>query len=239
MLDAGSVGRRARSIARPITARKRRREQSRRRRQRQRERKSGVSSTRIRRARAKRISPPGEDFSGEPCHRPGCYELFSLPHEHSRKRFCSLECRLALRRVLDRESRYRSARHRRMRCGSKRDEGNRGRRTRRDDVFAHFFLRQARIKVPRPQCGERGAGGRESDFASPVSFLRYWGAWSGTRMDWNESLTRPVTLSELGQRYRQYRLADPDGGGSDGRIATALGPAFAGGGLRCARGSSN
>ena len=29
-------------------------------------------------------------------------------------------------------------------------------------------------------------------------------------MDWNESLTRPVTLSELGQRYRQYRLADPD-----------------------------
>ena len=62
-----------------------------------------------------RISPPGEDFSGEPCHRPGCYELFSLPHEHSRKRFCSLECRLALRRVLDRESRY-QARHRRMRC---------------------------------------------------------------------------------------------------------------------------
>jgi ParB-like chromosome segregation protein Spo0J len=29
-------------------------------------------------------------------------------------------------------------------------------------------------------------------------------------MDWNDGLTRPVTLAELGQRYRQYRLADPD-----------------------------
>ena len=29
-------------------------------------------------------------------------------------------------------------------------------------------------------------------------------------MDWNDGLTRPVTLDQLGQRYRQYRLADPD-----------------------------
>jgi len=29
-------------------------------------------------------------------------------------------------------------------------------------------------------------------------------------MGWNDGLTRPVTLGELGQRYRQYRLADPD-----------------------------
>jgi len=29
-------------------------------------------------------------------------------------------------------------------------------------------------------------------------------------MAWNDGLTRPVTLGELGQRYRQYRLADPD-----------------------------
>jgi hypothetical protein len=29
-------------------------------------------------------------------------------------------------------------------------------------------------------------------------------------LDWNDGLTRPVTLGELGQRYRQYRLADPD-----------------------------
>lgn len=62
-----------------------------------------------------RIGSEQEDFSGRPCDRPGCYEFFSLPHEHSCKRFCSVACRLALRRVLDREERYR-ARRRRMRC---------------------------------------------------------------------------------------------------------------------------
>ena len=62
-----------------------------------------------------RIASEHEDFSGWPCDRPGCYELFAIPHEHSCKRFCSVACRLALRRVLDRESRYR-ARRRRMRC---------------------------------------------------------------------------------------------------------------------------
>jgi hypothetical protein len=29
-------------------------------------------------------------------------------------------------------------------------------------------------------------------------------------MPWNDGNTRPVTLAELGQRYRRYRLADPD-----------------------------
>lgn len=62
-----------------------------------------------------RILPSGEAFVGQPCHRPGCYELFTLPYEHSCKRFCSVECRLALRRVLDREARYQT-RRRRMRC---------------------------------------------------------------------------------------------------------------------------
>jgi hypothetical protein len=56
-----------------------------------------------------------EVFSGKACVRPGCYELFAIPHEHSNKRFCSVACRLALRRVLDREGRY-QARRRRMRC---------------------------------------------------------------------------------------------------------------------------
>ena len=36
------------------------------------------------------------------------------------------------------------------------------------------------------------------------------GIVEGTRMGWNDGLTRPVTLGELGQRYRRYRLADPD-----------------------------
>ena len=29
-------------------------------------------------------------------------------------------------------------------------------------------------------------------------------------MQWHEGITRPVTLAELGQRYRRYRLADPE-----------------------------
>jgi hypothetical protein len=29
-------------------------------------------------------------------------------------------------------------------------------------------------------------------------------------MPWNEGIARPVTLAELGQRYRRYRLADPE-----------------------------
>jgi hypothetical protein len=91
-----------------------RQEQSRRHRQRRRERE--VASADAAESReGHRIQPSEGNSAGAPCHRPGCYELFSLPHEHSGKRFCSLECRLALRRVLDRESRY-QARRRRRRC---------------------------------------------------------------------------------------------------------------------------
>ena len=88
----------------------RRRDQSRRRRMRR------VASADAAEPReGQRIPPSGEDLAGEPCHRPGCYELFCLPHEHSCKRFCSEACRLALRRVIDREERYK-ARRRRRRC---------------------------------------------------------------------------------------------------------------------------
>jgi hypothetical protein len=92
----------------------RRREQSRRHRERRRARQA-VSADAEQPREGQRI-PPGEgNSSGRPCRRPGCYELFSLPHEHSCKHFCSVECRLALRCVLDREARYR-ARRRRLRC---------------------------------------------------------------------------------------------------------------------------
>ena len=94
--------------------RDRRREQSRRYRQRLRERQvvsADVESPR----EGQRAGPGSEDLSTRPCDRPGCYELFAIPHEHSCKRFCSVACRLALRRVLDREARYR-ARRRRLRC---------------------------------------------------------------------------------------------------------------------------
>jgi hypothetical protein len=55
-----------------------------------------------------------EDFPRRRCARPGCYVWFGVPHDHSSKRFCSVACRLALRRVLDREARY-GARRRRWR----------------------------------------------------------------------------------------------------------------------------
>lgn len=89
----------------------RRQEQSRRYRQRVRERQAtSVDETPPR--EGQRIASAAEDFSGRPCDRPGCYELFTLPHEHTCKRFCSVACRLALRRVLDREARYRARRRR-------------------------------------------------------------------------------------------------------------------------------
>jgi hypothetical protein len=98
--------------------RARRQEQSRRHRQRRREREaaSAVASADARESReGQRIEPGGENSFGWPCDRPGCYELFTPPNEHSRQRFCSVACRLALRRVLDREARY-LARRRRLRC---------------------------------------------------------------------------------------------------------------------------
>jgi hypothetical protein len=91
-----------------------RREQSKRYRERQRERKAASADGNSPRE-GQRIQPAGEDFSGKPCVRPGCYELFKLPYEHSNKRFCSVACRLALRRVVDREARY-QARRRPMHC---------------------------------------------------------------------------------------------------------------------------
>lgn len=94
--------------------RERRREQSQRYRQRLRERQAASADVdRLR--EGQRPAPACEDSSTRPCDRPGCYEQFSIPHEHSCKRFCSVMCRLALRRVLDREARYR-ARRRRLRC---------------------------------------------------------------------------------------------------------------------------
>ena len=94
--------------------RERRRDQSRRYRQRCRERQT-ASADAAASGEGQRPAPLSEDFSTRRCERPGCYEPFSIKHEHSCKRFCSVACRLALRRVLDREARYR-ARHRRMRC---------------------------------------------------------------------------------------------------------------------------
>jgi hypothetical protein len=51
-----------------------------------------------------------EDFSTRACERPGCYERFTTTSEWSPQRFCGPLCRRALRRVLDREARYRQRR---------------------------------------------------------------------------------------------------------------------------------
>jgi hypothetical protein len=95
--------------------RERRREQSRRYRQRVRER-SATSADRESPGEGQRPASKREDFPARPCARPGCYDLFCVPQGQACKRFCSVACRLALRRVLDREARWR-ARRRRLRVG--------------------------------------------------------------------------------------------------------------------------
>jgi hypothetical protein len=37
-----------------------------------------------------------------------------------------------------------------------------------------------------------------------------WVGVEGTHMGWNDGVVRPVSLDGLGQRYRRYRLADPE-----------------------------
>jgi hypothetical protein len=91
--------------------RQRRRHQSQRYRQRQRERQSAAADTQTP-PEGQRPALISTDFSTRPCHRPGCYELFTIRHDQSCRRFCSLACRQALRRVLDREARYRARRRR-------------------------------------------------------------------------------------------------------------------------------
>ncbi len=59
-----------------------------------------------------RPAPRDEDSCERMCDRPGCYVLFVVKDEHAGRRFCSVVCRLALRRVLDREARYRQRRRR-------------------------------------------------------------------------------------------------------------------------------
>jgi hypothetical protein len=60
----------------------------------------------------KRMAVPSENFAERMCDRPGCYVLFWVKHDQSSQRFCSMMCRLALRRVLDREARYQQRRRR-------------------------------------------------------------------------------------------------------------------------------
>jgi hypothetical protein len=51
-----------------------------------------------------------EKFAPQTCQRPGCYAVFVLRPRSPQQRFCSRSCRQALRRVLDRERRWRRRR---------------------------------------------------------------------------------------------------------------------------------
>jgi hypothetical protein len=90
-----------------------RREQNRHYRQRRRQRQmAAASADAVATREGQRPAPGGEDFGQRMCARPGCYVTFVVQHEASCRRFCSVACRLALRRVLDREWRYRQRRRR-------------------------------------------------------------------------------------------------------------------------------
>ncbi len=90
--------------------RQRRREENRRYRERRRARE--VAAAVLEAREGKRLRDFGENFAERMCDRPGCYVLFRVKHEHSNRRFCSVMCRKALRRVLDRDARYRERRRR-------------------------------------------------------------------------------------------------------------------------------
>ena len=95
-----------------VNGRERRREQSRRYRVRRRERESASAEVTGSRE-GQRAGAEREDFCLRACARPGCYAEFGVVGGDSSRRFCSVACRLALRRVLDREARYRARRRRR------------------------------------------------------------------------------------------------------------------------------
>jgi hypothetical protein len=92
-----------------VAGRERRRAQQQRYRQRRRERPSAAAPAAC---EGQRPASPGENFVECLCARPGCYVTFWMNPTRSNRRFCSLACRLALRRVLDREARYRQRRRR-------------------------------------------------------------------------------------------------------------------------------
>lgn len=56
---------------------------------------------------------PADDSKKSSCCRPGCYTCFDLAPRSPLQRFCSSLCRRALRRVLEREARWRRGCHRR------------------------------------------------------------------------------------------------------------------------------
>ena len=69
-------------------------------------------------------------------------------------------------------------------------------------------MRWASVKFPDPK-RRREREGVRAILRPPFPFFDR-GTVESTRMQWHEGIARPVTLAELGQRYRRYRLADPE-----------------------------
>jgi hypothetical protein len=96
--------------------RQQRREQSRRYRERQQLRRAAEAAEQAAKEEAaaeregQRCVDFSEDFSGTPCRRPGCYELFQPQPRSPLQCFCCCSCRRALRRVRDREAHWRHRR---------------------------------------------------------------------------------------------------------------------------------
>jgi len=91
-----------------------RRQQSCRYRQRVRERREAEQVAAEEAAEAQREGQrPAEISEKSSCARPGCYELFAVSRRSPQQRFCSCLCRQALRRVIQRESRWGRRRKRR------------------------------------------------------------------------------------------------------------------------------
>ena len=96
----------------------RRREQNRHYRQRRRERAAFSASADAAAPReGKRPGLDAEILGKHLCDRPGCYVTFAVRAPSTSRHFCSTACRQALRRVLDREWRYRQRRRRWRREG--------------------------------------------------------------------------------------------------------------------------
>jgi hypothetical protein len=96
-----------------VNGRARRREQNRAYRQRRRQRERAAASADATASReGQRPALEQQDFCERMCARPGCYVVLVVKDEQACRRFCSVACRLALRRVLDREWRYRQRRRR-------------------------------------------------------------------------------------------------------------------------------
>jgi hypothetical protein len=106
----------ARRYRATVQGQEQRREQSRRYRERQRMRRATAAAEPVVQEAApeqregQRYEDFSDDFSGTPCRRPGCYVLFCPQAHEPAQRFCCSACRRALRRVLDREARWRQRR---------------------------------------------------------------------------------------------------------------------------------